>query len=175
MRAIREATDQVLHWIPPQAFKREYELRAGDEALATLRWKTSFGSIAFAESSDGTYSFKRCGFLRPRVTVRKPGSDENIAILSVGWGGEGTLDLTAGRRYQWRNINFWHSDWAFLDEAGELVVQFKPEPAFFQQAAAVRIEASALSNPDLPLLVTLGWYLMVLISDDTAAPFAVAR
>lgn len=173
MRAIREVIDQTLTWIPPQAFKREFELRAGDETLATLRWQTSFGSLATGESADGIFTFKRCGFLRPRITVRRPGSDENVAILKAGWGGEGTLELSNCRRYQWRNTSFWRSEWAFLDESGELLIQFKPEPAFFQHAAAVHVESAGLSAPDLSLLTMLGWYLMVLMSDDTVASVAV--
>jgi hypothetical protein len=152
-----------LQWVPLQAFKREYELRSGEETLATLRWKTPFGSIALAEAADETCSFKRGGFFRPKITVRRPGSDENVAILHAGWGGEGSLDFANGSWYQWRNNNFWHSEWAFFNKMGELLVQFKPEPAFLQHAASVHIETRAMSLPDLPL-VMLGWYLMVLMS-----------
>jgi hypothetical protein len=173
MRPIRDVAGLVLRWVQPSAFKREYELRAGDEVLATLRWQKTFGSLALAASADGTWSFKRSGFLNPKVTVRVPGSEADVAVLKPGWRGEGTLELSAGRRYPWRNASFWRSEWAFTDEAGEALVQFKPEFAFFKHAAEVTVDPRAAPLPDLSLLALLGWYLMVLMSEDAAAGAAV--
>jgi hypothetical protein len=174
MRTIRDVAGEALRWAQPSAFKREYELRAGDEALATLRWQKTFGSLAVAASADGAWTFKRSGFLSPKVTVRRPGAEAEVAVLKPGWRGEGTLELAAGRRYQWRNTSFWRSEWAFTDEAGEPLVQFTPEFAFFKQAAEVKVETRAGSIPDLSLLTLLGWYLMVLMSEDAGAAAAGA-
>ena len=173
MRSIRELSGQPLRWAQPGAFTREYELRAGDEVLATLRWQKTFGSLALAAAADGTWTFKRSGFLSPQVTVRLPGSEADVAVLRPGWRGEGALELSAGRRYPWRNTSFWRSEWAFADVAGEPLVQFKPEFAFFKQAAEVTVDPRAAPLPDLSLLTLLGWYLMVLMSEDAAAGAAV--
>jgi hypothetical protein len=180
MRSIREVAERPLRWTQPSALSREYELRDGDEVLATLRWQKTFGSLALAESADGAWSFKRSGFLGPKVTVRVPGSETEVGVFKPGWRGEGTLRLSNGRGYQWVNTSFWHSEWAFADEAGEPLIRFKPEfdstavPLFFTHAAAVKLEPSALSVPDLSLLTVLGWYLMVLMSEDAAGAAAGA-
>jgi hypothetical protein len=180
MRSIREVAEQTLRWTQPSALAREYELRAGDETLATLRWQKAFGSLALAESADGEWTFKRSGFLSPRVTVRAPGSETELAVFRPGWRGEGALRLSDGRGYQWANTSFWRSEWAFADEAGEPLVRFKTEfePttgfAFFKQAAEVTFEHRGHSLADLSLLTLLGWYLMVLMAEDAAGAAAGA-
>jgi hypothetical protein len=173
MKAIREVAEGVLRWTQPTALKREFELRAGDEVVGTLRWQKAFGSLALAEAAGGVWTFKRCGFLRPNVTVRLPGSETEAAVFKPGWGGEGTLRLADGRCYQWQHTSFWRFEWAFANEAGEPLVHFKPEYAFLKHAAGVKLEPGAASIPDLPLLTLLGWYLMVLMSEDAGAAAAV--
>jgi hypothetical protein len=173
MRAIREVTQQALRWSQPSTFKREYELRAGDEVLATLRWQKPFGSLALAESTDGTWTFKRSGFFSPNVTVRVPGSETEVAVFKPGWRGtEGTFRFSDGRCYQWLNTSFWSSEWIFAKEGGEPLIHFKPEFAFFKQAAEVKVEPGAVPVPDLSLLTVLGWYLLILLSEDSGAAAA---
>ena len=91
MRAIRDITEQGLHWTQPSTFNREYELRAGDEVVATLGWQKTGGSLALARSTEGNWTFKRSGFLSPRVTVRLAGSETEVAVFKPSWRGEGTL------------------------------------------------------------------------------------
>lgn len=178
MKPIREVADQPLRWTQPALLQREYELRAGDEIVATLRWQKAFGSLAQAETADGTWTFKRSGFLRPKVTVRVPGSETEVAAFKPGWGGEGMLRLSAGQCYQWLNTSFWLSEWVFANEAAEPLVHFKAEfeasaaVIFFKHAAAVKFEPEAVSVPDLSLLTVLGWYLMLLMSEDGAGAAA---
>lgn len=174
MKSIREVADQPLQWTQPKALKREYELRAGDDVVAFLRWEKAFGSLAAAESADGKWTFKRSGFLTPKVTVRIAGSESEVAVLRPTWRGEGTLECTNGYRYRWLNISFWRSEWAFINEAGQTLVRFKPQFAFFREGAEVKVEPGAVSIPDLSLLTLLGWYLMVLMSEDTGGAAAAA-
>ena len=46
MRKLAELVSQQLKWVQPSAFKMHYELRAGDELAATLRFRRAFGSFA---------------------------------------------------------------------------------------------------------------------------------
>lgn len=180
MKPIRAIANQFLRWTQPALLKREYELRAGDEVVATLRWQKTFGSLALAETANGTWTFKRSGFLRPKVMVRVPGSETEVATFKPGWGGEGTLRFSDGRYYQWQHTNFWRSDWFFSDQGGEPLVHFKAEfeasaaVILFKHAAEVKFEPTAASVPDLSLLTALGWYLMVLMSEDAAGAVAGA-
>lgn len=172
MRSIREVAEQPLRWSQPSALKREYELHAGDDVVATLRWQKTFGSLALAETAGGSWTFKRSGFLRPKVTVRMLGSEMEVGVFKPGWGGEGTLRFSEGPCYEWQNTSFWRSEWAFANDAGESLVHFKPEPAFFKQSAEVKVELCAVALPELSLLTVLGWYLMLLLSEDSAGAAA---
>jgi hypothetical protein len=169
---MRELVGRALHWMQPSVLKREFELLCGNEVVGTLRWQKAFGSLALAEGADGAWTFKRSGFLRPKVTVRPAGSETEAAVFKPSWGGEGTLSFSDGRCYQWHHTSFWHSEWAFTNEAGEPLVHFKPDFALFKHAAEVTLEPSAVSVPDLSLLTLLGWYLMVLMSEDAGGAAA---
>jgi len=165
MRPIKEVAGQVLRWTQPSSFKRDFQLRAGEEVVATLRWQKPAGSLALAESAGGAWTFKRSGFLTPTVSVRPQGSETAIAVFKAGGRGEGTLQFTDGRRYQWLIAGFWRPKWSFASDAGGPLIHFKYDLAFLQQTMEVEIEPGGAPLQDLPLLATLGWYLIVLLSE----------
>ena len=90
--------DQGLTWVKPRALRAEYQLIADGKALASLRWEKALGSLARAEAADGRWTFKRVGFLRPRVTVRAEGSVADVAMLEPG---TGILQFSDGHTYHW--------------------------------------------------------------------------
>ncbi len=94
MRHIGEMKDQALAWAQRGYCHGEYELLAGDEAVASLRWRGE--SLAIAETADGHWSFERPGYRRSRVSVRTVGSGTEIAAFNSNWTGGGTLELAGG-------------------------------------------------------------------------------
>jgi hypothetical protein len=173
MQSIRTADGGELVWQQPQALRQEYELRAGDDILATVRWQKHAGTLALAATADGRWTFKRQGFWRPRVTARAAGSDVDIATFEAAWNGGGTLALEDAEYVRWAAGNFWQSQWAWLDADGAPLVSFHNRQHLLKSGARVDLAPSAASRPDLPLLVTLGWYLLVLHAQDVAATTAV--
>ena len=88
----------------------EYELRADDEVIATLRFRSSFGTFATAESADGCWTFKRIGFWKTKATIRACGSETEIAFFKNNtWSGGGTLELSDGRKFQ-ATTNLWQDN-----------------------------------------------------------------
>jgi hypothetical protein len=168
-RSLREFSGVSPTWVQFQAAKRQYELRVGDAVAATLRWENAWGSLATGETAEGQWTLKRAGFLRPRVTVRVAGSDPDVAVLLLGWGGSGDVRLADGRQFLWAPTSFWHSEWAFTTSGGEPLLVFKPKFALMRSETEIEIKAQALSLPELSLLAILGWYLMVLINEEVAA------
>jgi hypothetical protein len=80
--------------VQPHALKREFELRAGEATIASLEFRSTFGSLASAESGDGSWTFKRVGFWRSHVTVRESGSETDLAVFRNNtWSAGGTLEL----------------------------------------------------------------------------------
>jgi hypothetical protein len=164
------ASDAVVRWVQPHARNRFFELRSDDDVVATLAWEKTFGTLATAQTADKTWTFKRVGVFNTRITVRSPGSEGDLATFKPGWGYGGTLDAW-GRAYVWKKLDFWGNRWGFAGLDGTVLVSFAYSGG---QGHMFKIEGTAEVSPgtagvDLPLLLTLGWYVMVLIYDDNAA------
>jgi len=167
MKSIHEVDRLDLRWAPSNALPNAYELRSDSDILGTLTWQKAYGTIAKAESSDGCWTFKRTGFFSPKVTVREVGSDTDIAVMTGSLAGPDTLRLRDGCTFRWVATNFWETACAFTDTNGTKLVQFKPGPELLKQTAFVEISASANELPELSLLMLLGWYLLVMMWQDT--------
>jgi hypothetical protein len=174
MRSIRERIGGGLKWTQPRAMKREFELKAGDELVETLRFRSAFGSLATVESSEGSWTFKRVGFWQTRVTICAAGSEQEIAgFRNNTWSGGGTLELPNGRQLR-ANTNFWMSKYEFQDQAEQPLVRFTRIGGAFHLSAQVEILQAAADLPELPWIVALGMYLAIKMHDDAAGAGAVA-
>lgn len=172
MRRIAELLTYDLKWTQPQALKMEYELHADGELVATLRFKSTFGTLATAESADGSWTFKRVGFFKTHVTIRVAGSDENIAVFkNNAWTSGGILELADGRKFP-ASTNFWQTQYELKSEAGEPLLRFK-NGGFLHLSAEVTILPQAASLPELPWIMALGLYLIVMLRNDAAVAAAV--
>jgi hypothetical protein len=171
VRAISEVAGQELLWIQPAVRQREHELRAGDDVVATLRFQR--GSLADAQASGGHWTFKRQGFWHPRVTVRTAGSDTDIAVFQPRWVGGGTLEFPDGRTVRLSSANFWQSEWVWQDNEKPLI-RFKGRHGIVKARGAVELQPEAVASPDLAMLVLLGWYLILLHAEDSAAASSAA-
>jgi hypothetical protein len=168
VKKIAEVIGRELEWVQPSAWKMQYELRAGDELIATLRFRSSFGSFATAESADGCWTFKRVGFWQTRVTIRGCGSEtESATFTNNTWSGGGTLDLPDGRKIL-ANTNFWQTNLEFKTEAGAALVRFKIG-GLVHLSAKVEIQPDIAGVPELPWLAMLGLYLVVMMNVDAAS------
>jgi hypothetical protein len=173
MRTIRDASSN-LSWQQPQAFKCAYELRAGDELLGSLRKTRKFRAAMEAEIGATRYTFEPAGFFRSRVTIREAGAAGEPAVFQSGFWGGGQFLLPNGRSYRWKMTSFWGSRWAFLDNSDRPFVSLRPRNRVFRTGADVEIAPGALALPELPLLVLLGWYLLLRIRQDSAAAAAAS-
>jgi hypothetical protein len=171
VRPISETAGQELLWIQPAARKRDHELRAGDDVVATLHFQR--GSLADAEAAGAHWTFKRQGFWHPRVTVRTAGSDADLAVFHPRWVGGGALEFPDGRAVRLSSANFWQSEWVWQDNEKPLI-WFKGRRGLVKVRGAVEIQPEAVALPDLPLLILLGWYLILLHAEDSAAASLLA-
>jgi len=172
VKKIAEVIGRELEWVQPSAWKMEYELRAGDELIATLRFRSLFGSFATAESADGCWTFKRVGFWQTRVTIRGCGSETDSATFKNNtWSGGGTLDLPDGRKIL-ANTNLWQTNFELRTEAGAALVRYKIG-GVVHLSAKVEIQPDIAGIPELPWLVMFAWYLAVMMHMDTASSAGV--
>jgi hypothetical protein len=178
MERLSEFQDSVVEWIQPRTGQRFYELRAGEAVLGSLSFRSSFGTLAIAEMDGGRWSFKRVGFLNPRVTVRVVDRDEDVAIYYPKFWGDGVIRFDDGRSFAWKPVNFWATQWAFVDSDGRSVLSFQHGREheklsdIFKTQATVEIRPVEASRDLLPVLVPLGLYLIILHQQDAAAAVA---
>lgn len=168
MRTLAEVAFQELVWVQPARLQQAFELNASDDVVATLRFERA--SLASGETAEQKWTFKREGFWHPHVTIRVPDSDDNVAVFKPAWTGGGSLELPQGRLLRFGAANFWHSQWDWSDVASQAaLVHFKSHAGLMKREGQVDIETEALTDPELPLLVVLGWYLLILFARDSAA------
>ena len=167
MLKITELIGQELRWTQPHALKMEYDLRVRDVTAATLRFRSSFGSFATAASGDGTWTFKRIGFWQTRATVRASGAQADLAVFkNKTWSGGGTLELPDGHKYP-ANTNFWSTQYEFTREPGELLISYKHVAGVLHMSALVEIPGLSKEIIEMPWLVSLGWYLTIMLQMDS--------
>jgi hypothetical protein len=161
-----------LIWIQAKSRSRSFKLTCGESQIGFLNFEKSCGSLAVAEVSSQRWTFKRVGFLAPRVTVREPDSDSDFAIFRPQWGGGGTCEIDGRAHFHWRCLDFWQTQWAFVNDDNRRVLSFSHHQGFFKASAKLEIDESAAAESQLPLLIAFGWYLMVLAADDATAVIA---
>lgn len=172
MTAIRGLISNGLKWVQPSAFTTQFELRTDLELVGTLAFRTAFGSLATAESADGCWTFKRVGFLQTRVTIRSCGDDRDLATFkNQTWSGGGTLELATGEKLL-AETNDWRTSLQFTAKSGEVLVRFNTGGVFHLSATVV-VNPQAAGMNELPLIVMLGWYLIVMMRSDQAASAAI--
>jgi len=162
MRPLGDFMGQELRWVHPRVFKREYELYAGDELVATLRWPKAFSSQAVAEAADGRWMIKREGFFQAKIVVCPADEEMTIATMKRGMNGKGTLAFANGRGFKWASVSFWRGEWGWFSDEGTLLLRFK-------RGKRVEVEPVAFSLLETALLVLLGFYLVKVAEEEAAA------
>lgn len=171
MLQITQLTSHPLKWVQPR-LKEEYQLLTAETLVATLNFRSSWGTLAFATSGDGEWTFKRIGFWENRASVRVKNSEEDLAIFTNNtWSDGGTLEFAGGKRYK-ATTNFWMTRMEWKTEDEQPLVGFQIG-GFFKQSAEVEVLPSAARLPELPVLVLFGWYLILMLHRDAAAATTV--
>ena len=169
MHPFNNTAGASLEWKQPSARAKRYVLLAEGEAeVATLDFRSVWGSLATATTADACWTFKRTGFFRRAATIRCCDEQEDRGIFRDNtWSNGGTLAL-GEQRYK-ITTNTWMNRFEILDEAERSLVRF-------DLGGVVRYHAQvkiAASDDHLPLLILFGWYIIVnLIEETTAATTA---
>jgi hypothetical protein len=145
-----------------------YELRLGEEALATLRWERALGLLAVAESAEGVWTFRRRRLPHLRVNIFRGNLGQEAATFLAGPQGR-TLQTSDNRHFAWNPANYWRAEWIWSDGTGAPLIRFKYQFSMLTTRGRIKIEPRSAKLPELSLLVLLGWYLMVVMSEDAMA------
>jgi hypothetical protein len=168
VRKIAELAGRDLKWLQPSALKREFELRSGSELVATLVFRSAWGTFATAKSGEGSWTFKRVGFWQNKASIRRPGSETDLALFKDNtWSTGGTLAFPGGRKFR-ATTNIWDTELAFKTESEDLLMRFK-YGGVFRKSADVEITELGQASPELPLFVLFGWYLVIMLDSDSSS------
>lgn len=165
---IQDLIGEELSWSQPRLMTSEYDLSRGTEVIGTLRFRSSFGSLATARLEPGCWTFKRQGFLQTRVSIRACDQEADLGVFRNNtWTGGGTLELPGGDQIQ-ANTNFWHSRYEFAAAGGVSLIKYQTHQGL-KLRGEMEILPAAKALPELPWLVMLGWYLAVMMHSDDSA------
>jgi hypothetical protein len=172
MQPITAVVDQELRWQQPSGFHPRYALQAGGALIATLAFRSSWGTLATAERADGCWTFKRVGFWQTRATVRLCASDTDLgAFQNNTWRGGGTLTLLGGPAFQ-LTTNTWQTRLEVVDAQEQPVLRYATT-GWMKQGAGLSIAPAARTLSALPWLAVFGWYVVVMMYRDSAATAAM--
>lgn len=175
MKAILNTTASTMEWKGSEVSEPCYELWAGGDLIATLTFGAPSKEIATVETAEGRWTLQQAGFLRPSIMIREEASDLDLAVFHAGFLGRGRLRFTSGVTFHWRSVSTDDSTWEFRGDGGEGLVSLKLEPDTEQRPgshlaqAHVDVTAAGHSNPRVPLLASLGWYLILLSREEQDA------
>jgi hypothetical protein len=178
MQPLSELSGRSAEWVQPGESAPSFHLRSGEKLFASLTFRSMLGTLATGQTSDGLWTFKRVGFLNPRVTVRQAGSDDDLAVYHPKVWGDGHLAFASGRTFVWKPVNFWATDWAFTDAQGVPLMRLKSGLEkeglrdLLKDQATLELLAASETVEERPILVCLGMYLLILYRIDTAAAVA---
>jgi hypothetical protein len=167
MRSLFEVSSEELRWVKPKWLKRQYELRAGEEVVATL--VRSGGAGAIGEWSGGRYAFSQKGWFNPRILVDDDATADVNAPLATFIRRGGVLTLDDGRTLFWVKPGFWKSKRVWSDGAASLI-EFDPASGYASPQVTTTAEGARLA--ELPLLLLLGEYLIVRAREEADAASA---
>ena len=156
MRTLETLYVESLVWRPPVESRDRYELVAGGVPVATM--DAPRRGPACANGPNGRWMFSRPGFFRRQVVVRTVGGDEPVATFDRIWTGGGTVATATGARFRWRATNFRRSCWVWRGMDGNEPVRFARGRG---RTADVTLAQDAAAVPEVPLLINLGWYLLL--------------
>ena len=170
MQKLTEADMDGLRWTRTGE-PHSYQLKSGTDPVATLHWEKPVETHATAEAEGAHWSLKRSGFVSPVVTVRDITTGTDLALLHVHLRNS-LLQVAGGATYRWTRTGFWIPAWEFQDTGGNELVDFEPvREGSRLDGGLVGVSPAGRADPNLLLLLVLGWYFIVQswIEDDTVA------
>jgi hypothetical protein len=166
MSPITDAPQGILRWSARPG--RTFVLEAECQEAGRLAFGKS-GSLARGMTAHGEWTFKREGFLHPRITVRKTDADSNCGALTLAANGNGKLTLGWGEEFNLVTGSWLQSHWSFNRGLVE-IVRFSRDGS----SADVEVVNPAVTPETLSVLVLLGWYAPLLAADEASVIATIA-
>ncbi len=168
MPALSQLGNHQLDWIAPEPQGGAFVLRAAGETIGRLQFHAEEGRSATGELDGRRLVFESAGPHHPNVTIRDEASRDIVATFSPSWTGGGFVSFSTGERYRWNRADLLSGCWCFHREGSKKSVCVSQKAGPLNSGGNVKVCAGAVSHPESPILVLLGWYLRVLAFERLA-------
>jgi hypothetical protein len=173
MRRLGEADAVALRWTRTRLSQLEtlYILRDGsgsEHVVATLRWG---GAPTDVETADGRWLLTHRGWWIQRALVEPETAAHGATPFAItcDWRHRWRLARIDGTAVRWRAASPASTNWMCESRAGEPLILIAVEEASSQPGVddpldvrgQVALAESELSQPDTALIVSVGWYLLL--------------
>lgn len=163
--------ESALRWTQVDG-ERTYELRAGDTVLGRLRWPARLGSLADGDFGDRHLSLKRTGFLAPQVVLRDRTAGNELGRLHAH-ATHSRVEIAGAGTYELRRAGLLVPAWKLTTLARAPVLNIEPVEERGRLAGGlVTVEEPFRAAPELPLLLAVSWYFIVLAWFEEVAVLA---
>ena len=155
-----------LAWRQP-AIAQNFELSGPAGVYARLELKKLASSRAHGISSRATFAFERQGLLKSHISIRLADSPQPLAIYEPNFTGQkGLLKYSGGQLAEFQATNFFKTEWQWLTPSGDGLIGFRLKGTG-KPNATVFIGDDGLPRVDLDLLLLLGFYVLLLVREES--------
>jgi intein/homing endonuclease len=168
MRKISDYIGNELLIFQKSIWKREFELRSGDEVIAQLYYPKFFTDSAELSIKNEIYEFYKPRFFSRDVDIRKKGYQNPIAQFKNNfWGSKGVLELPRGVRLNMKFGLFRKLAEIYLGESNLLISILSRFS--LKEKREVIIEKRSEAVDEYPWIIMLAFCLSQLRKRNSAA------
>jgi len=168
MRRLSDYIGKELLIFQKSIWKRDFELRSGEELIARLFYPKFFSDLTELSVWEETYEFYRPKFFSRDVDIRKKGYQNPFAHFKNNfWGSKGVLELPRGIRLNMKFGFFRRQADIYLGE-NELLVSILNKFSIKERCEVV-IEKRSEIIDEYPWIIMLGFCLAQLMKRNSAA------
>ncbi|AFH47914.1 Hypothetical protein IALB_0202 [Ignavibacterium album JCM 16511] len=138
-------------------WKREYELRSGNEVLAEMKYPKLLSEMVECIIGDEKLAFRRPNIFSDTIEIKKQGFELPIAIMDSNFfATKATLELPRGRKVIMKFRLFKNQADIFYGE-NDLLVKFHNKISFKEKSNVI-IEKRSEILDDYPWIIFLAFY-----------------
>ena len=149
-----------MRWTHASLWRREWRLVEADLDVVRLSQRGLAGVDADLDLLGERWTLRTDGWLRPTVRVLDA-SGRVRASMRMGWRGQGSPELSDGRRFEWDAQNWLGTRWELRDANGKRVLLVDNGSSWGLEAQLTVDEGHGLDEGDLLALAALTWNSLV--------------
>jgi hypothetical protein len=164
-------TTQTIQIVRPKMLKASYELQLNSKIIGTIIFPKAMGTLAEVRLFEEEWTFKRTGFWKPLISVRKKGEDKDFILVSFsgGWNRGISFTTADGILYEMVSKGFWNPKWYWMRHDRQLIeydVRF---------GAKKYADARIIYKDELtPLMLLVGSYAIIMMGmEDSTSTAAI--